>query len=318
MEYRQIRSIKKISNRTTYELTVKDTHCFFANNILKHNCRCLVFVNVDADHNVSIRYMSRQGKAFTTLSNLNEAFIQLFRCYPGNWVVDGEVCFMSGDKEDFHGIMKEITRKNHTIEYPMYNAFDLLHEDEFWGQIKGTSFKNRIELLRKMYNDSTNGGMFGQDIDHNFTILEQQPCTEDSFEYMSDKVKECGWEGLMLRKDVPYEGKRSKNLLKVKAMQDAEYEVTGVETGPMVYNTIYGVMTFNTVRALLIKHKGNEVRVGAGMTREQRTSWYEDHQRIIGKTITVQYFEETQDSKTLKYSLRFPILKYVYEDNRTV
>jgi DNA ligase 1 len=34
-----------------------------------------------------------------------------------------------------------------------------------------------------------------------------------------------GWEGIMLRKDIGYEGKRSKNLLKVKKFYDAEYEV---------------------------------------------------------------------------------------------
>ena len=33
------------------------------------------------------------------------------------------------------------------------------------------------------------------------------------------------WEGFMVRKDVAYEGKRSKNLQKVKKFYDAEYEV---------------------------------------------------------------------------------------------
>ena len=40
--------------------------------------------------------------------------------------------------------------------------------------------------------------------------------------------------------------------------------------------------------------------------------------KLFGKMITVQYFEETQDSKTGEYSLRFPVLKYVYEDGRNV
>ena len=33
------------------------------------------------------------------------------------------------------------------------------------------------------------------------------------------------WEGFMLRKETGYEGKRNKNLLKVKKFYDAEYEV---------------------------------------------------------------------------------------------
>ena len=35
--------------------------------------------------------------------------------------------------------------------------------------------------------------------------------------------------------------------------------------------------------------------------------------RQIGKTRSIEYFEESKDSKTGEYSLRFPVLKYVYE-----
>lgn len=39
---------------------------------------------------------------------------------------------------------------------------------------------------------------------------------------------------------------------------------------------------------------------------------------ILGEIVTIQYFEETKDSKTETYSLRFPVLKHVYEGGRTV
>ena len=39
----------------------------------------------------------------------------------------------------------------------------------------------------------------------------------------------------MLRKDAPYK-RTSKDLLKIKDMQDAEYEVIGIETGKATYN----------------------------------------------------------------------------------
>ena len=58
--------------------------------------------------------------------------------------------------------------------------------------------------------------------------------------------------------------------------------------------------------------------VGSGISKEQRIAWYEDPARIVGKTVTIQYFEETKDSKTGEYSLRFPILKYMYESERDV
>jgi DNA ligase-1 len=100
-------------------------------------------------------------------------------------------------------------------------------------------------------------------------------------------------------------------------MQDAEYEVIGVETGKATYNE-GGHKEFDVASALYIKHKDNIVKVGSGLSKEQRLRWFDHPEEIIGKTITVQYFEETQDSKTKEYSLRFPVLKCVYEDGRNV
>ena len=119
----------------------------------------------------------------------------------------------------------------------------------------------------------------------------------------------------MIRKDVPYEGKRTNNLLKIKAMQDAEYIVEGVINGKATYNE-GGAKEYDIISALMIRHKGNLVKVGSGLSKEQRITWFSHPEEIIGKVITVQYFEETKDSKTGEYSLRFPVLKYVYEDGR--
>ena len=71
------------------------------------------------------------------------------------------------------------------------------------------------------------------------------------------------------------------------------------------------------VKSLIIEHKGFKVNVGSGLTKEQRKEWYADPTKIIGKTVTIKYFETTvaQDGTE---SLRFPILKAVYEDGRTV
>jgi DNA ligase-1 len=152
----------------------------------------------------------------------------------------------------------------------------------------------------------------------NVTILEQERVTsQEILDKWTNRAKELGWEGCMLRKDVPYKRGRSKDLLKIKGMQDAEYEVIGIETGTATYNE-GGHKQFNVVSNLVVMHKGNPVSVGSGLSKEQRLKWYDNPNEIIGKTITVQYFEETQDSKTGLHSLRFPVLKYVYEGERTV
>ena len=132
-------------------------------------------------------------------------------------------------------------------------------------------------------------------------------------------AESMGWEGIMLRKDAPYKGKRSNDILKVKKMHDEEYIVKDIEYGPfrIVDKELKQEVTIQTMTNVLIEHKGNTVSVGSGFTLDQRNHYYNNPKDIVGKEITVQYFEESQD-KTGKYSLRFPVCKTVYENGRQV
>ena len=271
--------------------------------------RCICYISKTFE-DTKITFMSRQGKTFTTLSNLIDPILKFIEDNDymiGDWVLDGEICIMDENgNENFHGLMKEVTRKNHTIENPRYNVFDLLTLTEFDGRAISTNFSDRLRLLKTLSEND------------NVKILKQERVmSQDDLDRWVATAKENGWEGCMLRKDVPYKRGRSKDLLKIKGMQDAEYEVVGIETGTATYNE-GGHKEFDVASALIIEHRGNEVRVGSGLSKEQRLRWFDHPEEIIGKTITVQYFEETQDSKTKEYSLRFPVLKYVYEDGRSV
>jgi DNA ligase-1 len=124
-----------------------------------------------------------------------------------------------------------------------------------------------------------------------------------------------GYEGIMIRKDVGYEGKRSKNLLKVKKMHDAEYVVIDHESD--VHRVIENGREIEEVmlKAVIVEHKGNQVRVGSGFSLDQRRFYHQNPDEILGKTITVQYFEETTDQHG-EHSLRFPVIKVVHGQKR--
>ena len=64
-----------------------------------------------------------------------------------------------------------------------------------------------------------------------------------------------------------------------------------------------------------IKHKDNIVRVGSGFSIDQRKHYFNNPQDIVGKEITVQYFEESQNQNG-EYSLRFPVIKVIHGDKR--
>jgi DNA ligase-1 len=121
----------------------------------------------------------------------------------------------------------------------------------------------------------------------------------------------------MLRKNVGYEGKRSQNLLKVKKFYDAEYVVESIdfEDHRIIKNGKEVVVRM--MGQAYITHKGYKVAVGSGWNHHQREKYEANPNAIIGKTITVQYFEESKNQQG-ELSLRFPTVKHVFENGRNV
>ena len=268
--------------------------------------RCLTVI----DANGEPKFFSRQGKEFLTLDNLKTDIKALGL---KNMVLDGEVCILNetGD-EDFAGIIKEIKRKDHTIATPFYWMFDMLDMQDFNSKTSEVTFGQRIADLNALFNTSKlklySPLLIG--------VLEQKIGNDQVFSEMMAESKAGGWEGLMLRKDSTYKGKRSNEILKVKQMFDEEYIVVDLE------NDIHRVIVDGSeveelmLKNVIIEHKGNQVRVGSGFSHEQRRHYFANPNEILGKQITVQYFEESQ-SKSGEYSLRFPVIKAVYDGVRT-
>jgi DNA ligase-1 len=264
--------------------------------------------------NGSIKFFSRQGKEFHTLDKVAVAINKVTEV-TDSFVLDGELCIVNenGD-EDFTSVIKEIRRKDHTIENPKFKVFDCLTLDEF---DKGTSKR----LLRERIDDiNWKIGNYLWNSDFPIDRVELEECeSEDDVVLWLDHATECGWEGIMLRKDDVYKGKRSNDILKVKKMHDEEYVVKDIEYGPfrIIDKELKKEVTIQTMTNVIIEHKGNPVSVGSGFTIDDRNHYYNNPSDIVGKEITVQYFEESQD-KTGKYSLRFPVCKTVYENGRQV
>lgn len=114
-------------------------------------------------------------------------------------------------------------------------------------------------------------------------------------------------EGMMINVyGSPYEFDRSKNMLKVKQMYPIDLRVIDVLEGSGANKGKAG--------ALLVNYKGSPLKVGSGLTKELRENFWQDKDSIIGKIITIKYFEETTNKKDNSKSLRFPIFLEVRED----
>ena len=265
--------------------------------------RCLAIV----DEEGSCKLYSRQGNEFTTLDNVKKAIEDTNII---NVVFDGEICLVDENgNEDFQSVMKEIKKKDHTIENPVFKIFDMISLSVFNGSKSNMLLKDRLHMLR-----SWCGRVDSVYVEY----LQQFVITgDDHFDTWIKMSADNNWEGVMLRKNVAYEGKRSNNLLKVKKFHDEEYTVMGATNGDIRIVSEGKEKTINALSQIMIKHKGHQVGVGSGFSLEQRKEFGKDHSKILGKTITVQYFEETKNQDG-GISLRFPTVKHIYENGRTV
>jgi DNA ligase-1 len=264
-------------------------------------CRCICII----DENGEPKYFSRAGNEFLTLKNLDAEIISLGL---KNMVIDGEICMMDENgNENFQGIIKEIKRKDHTIENPFFYMFDILTMEEFVNKEGTTPFSIRNVQLDNLFfeREYKNIGYLEQK-----TLLDERMLT-----HYIGLAKENGWEGLMLRKDAPYQGKRSNDVLKVKQFYDAEYIVVDIENAVNRVIVDGREVEEMMMRNVVIEHKGSRVQVGSGFNHEQKRYYFEHPEEIIGKQITVQYFETTKNDKGTE-SLRFPTVKAIYENGR--
>ena len=275
--------------------------------------RCLAVVDEDG----ICKLYSRMGKEFTTLNKVKEAIEET--CII-NTVFDGEICLIDEDgNEDFQSVMKELRRKDHQIENPVFMMFDMLHKSDFeQREHQQPILSERLHTLRSFIEGSHAQTLPTEmrEIDTTDTLryLDQAVVTDGRhFDVWAQMATDNNWEGFMLRKDIGYEGKRSKNLLKVKKFHDAEYKVVMSDLGKMSVVRDGKEKQETMLAQVWIEHKNHLVKVGSGFSQEQRIKYTTED--IVGKTITVQYFEETKNDKG-GISLRFPTVKHIYENER--
>jgi DNA ligase-1 len=267
--------------------------------------RCICIVDGNGDSS----FYSRTGKSFETLGVVSGGIKALG---VADVVFDGELCLVDDEgNEDFQGIMKQLKKKDHTIPNPSFKIFDMITHDEFYSKKgeKNRPYSIRLANLTEIMTKNECPCL---------TLLEQELIHND--EHFQEWVKEAadyGWEGVMLRADEPYKGKRSKDLLKVKKFFDDEYEVIDTEMGPFRYVKDGAECEETMLSCIMIKHKNHVVRVGSGFSIDQRKEFYNNPNKILGKIVTVQFFEETKNQDG-GISLRFPTFKVLHGSIRTI
>lgn len=236
-----------------------------------------------------------------------------------DYVLDGELLAYNADgleTKDLFRLTTSILRSDSADKSSvLFNVFDCLPYEEFTtGMSKDPFWKRKEDLANAFYSIYPLKSVKSTEIDplaQHLRIVEN--IYEDTYHpnvilsLQEEYVEPLGWEGLMINlSDGLYQTKRTSDILKVKEFFNADVLVKDVFEGT-------GELS-GTLGGVIIDYKGNDVKVGSGFTLEERNTYWANPNKIIGKVVDVQYFEETNNQNDNNISLRFPTIKSIRLD----
>lgn len=247
--------------------------------------------------------MTRQGKEYKGLDHI---ISDLHKLGLKNCFVDGELLYKNkeglSDSEAFQkgtgiAMSKEDDKSN--LKLVIFDVFPL---EEFWTGKSKDSYYKRKQFLLEIKEDIE---MFDEVKNVEVVQMCYEGTDHSQIWKWLDYAEENDWEGIILNLDMPYECKRTKNLIKVKKFFSCDIKCTGVEEG--------SGRNKGTLGALVCDYKGNKVNVGSGFSDKDRKRIWQYPEDIIGKIITVKYKEETKN-KDGGISIQFPVFETVRFD----
>lgn len=235
--------------------------------------RCLAYWDGDR-----IVLMTRGGKEWEA-PHIKE---QLAKVMPRDAMFDGEMYY--------HGVKRQTIQKwlsnnyeeskkleLHIYDIPMCEG----EEDRPWSQ-------RRLDLERLVPGEPMKAD---PGTPHLVKVLTLEVQSEEQVLAFQEKCIEAKFEGCMVRnRKGKYEpGVRSKNLLKIKLFEDAEFPVVG-------YTQAEGGHAGCVIWICATK-EGKEFKVVPNGSLEERREWFRDAASYIGKPLTVKYQGFSLDGK---------------------
>ena len=259
-----------------------------------------------------IRMFSRGHKEFVSCPHIakSEFVKKFFETYP-DAILDGEL-YNHDLKNDFNKIVSLVkkTKPNpedlkESAKLVQYHCFDSYYPSE--PQLLYTERKTRLLNILQQNNwfghhlddvnkDSfyVNKGSFylvgvgwvhyfidGWKLESSYKVD-----SETLVEHYIKSAVNRGYEGIMLKKDVPYFFGRSFDMLKYKKFKDAEYRIVDFEEGKGNLKGIAAAVICET-------DNGEQFKAGVTGTQDYARNLYENRNDYVGKLATIKYQELT-------------------------
>lgn len=242
-------------------------------------------MNVSLSHNELIA-ISRRNNKFYTVEHILESLSNFFSNYP-TIHLDGEL-YNHKFHDNFNKIVSLVKKekfnneqKNEIIKYVRYNVYDCWDDKN-----PNLTFEERLQIIGMLNN------LPYIDIVQTYRIE-----AKEELDKFYNKFVEDGYEGAILRTNLPYEHKRSKNLLKYKSFFDEEFKVIDICEGTGNWSNLAGYVIIDLGNGKTCK---SNIKGDMSYCKEL----LENKENYIGKYATITFFEKTLDG-----SLRFPYLK---------
>lgn len=287
--------------------------------------RCIMVASIDCSQGsprvTHLDTLSRTGRPLPSLASLRAQLAEDLAAYPdllalcgapdahgmAHLVLDGELCALRptddarGDAyvEDFLHTLSVVRRHTDSQTPIVFFPFDGLLLDAFvcWrtylGKEDARPLHARLAPLQAWVS-----WCLAHRPETCVRRLEQvcvSDVTKVDLERMLAQAIEKHWEGLVLRGDVPYEGRRSNAMLKLRPTQEAEYIVREAVVSQMRlpleghYEERPALSRTSPSHHadIVIEHKGEPVSVGSGFSAAQRLHYGAHPDELRGKAVTV-------------------------------
>jgi len=235
--------------------------------------RCIAVIK-----NRDVTLFARSGRVIEGLTDIET----VLRANFNNVTLDGELLYndqMNLAEDTFRKTMEIIGSKGNKKDI-IYNVFDVINNKKYKYRrsmletlIPETDFTHKIPLL-----------YHGDDIDKVFKIR--------------DEMIEDGSEGVMINiGNAFYQKKRTKDLIKLKQVNDSDGLVKAIYEGEGKYK--------NKLGAIDITYKDSIVRIGSGFTDEERVKYWNNPELLVGKVGTYKFTTVSHNEKDDTINLRF-------------
>ena len=241
---------------------------------------------------------TRQNKIIQGMNELTKAIEEVFG--EQDLFVDGELLATNKEglsSEDLFKKTSAIVNSKGLKKDLTFVAFDIVSLEDYNNKSNSTPFLERREQLECYVG-----------LKNELVKLAPMYFITDSIDRIYEKLDEVvkdNCEGLMLNKiNGFYEFKRTKQLLKVKKFNEGDVLVTDILEGE---GRLEGTLGKVEVQ---FKYKGDIYtnNIGSGFSDEEREYYWKHKEELIGKVVTIKYFEITKNEQG-GFGFRFPTWK---------